>query len=67
MSDEKQNGELAASNLVRDAVIYSPPAVWGAMFGPVGLVGGAVATGILLVMDKFDDGSPKRPEPSDPA
>lgn len=67
MSDEnkKEDRGSVVDDLVLSAVLCSPAIIWGAVLGPIGFVAGAAP--MVMLLGRGDDGSPRRPDPNDPA
>lgn len=58
MSDKSDDQELRHTELVRDAILIAPLIINGSVFGPPGVVGGAVLGAIALAIAKGGEGSP---------
>ena len=68
MSDENKNEECdsVVDSLLGTAVALSPAITWGMVLGPVGFIAGAAAMAATFHASGHD-GSPRRPDPNDPA
>ncbi len=62
---EKEDRGSVVEDLALSAVVCGPALAWGAVLGPVGFIAGAAAVAVALA--RGHDGSPKRPDPNDPA
>lgn len=57
MSDKSDDQKSRNSDLACDAMVFSTPIIYGSVFGPPGVVGGAVLAAIALAIVKSGEGS----------